>query len=305
MMAFTIRRLLLAIPVLFIVMSLTFVLMRTTRGSPFTDVKAVPPEILAEMNRDYHLDGSLWQQYWSYMGDLATGDLRISTKYKNRSVNEILAQAVPVSLTLGSVAFCLAMGLGVLLGSFAAIHHNGWQDRAAMFAALGGISIPSFVLAPALIVIFAIHWRILPVAGWGSFDQLILPAICLSLPYAASIARLTRSSFLDVLQQDFVRTARAKGVAEQTVIYRHALKVAILPVVSYSGPLAANILTGSIVVESIFRIPGLGPFFVNSILNNDLFMVGGTVLVFSLFLIFFNLVVDILYFVLDRRIRLA
>jgi ABC-type dipeptide/oligopeptide/nickel transport system permease component len=303
--AFVIRRLLLAIPVLLVVISLTFLLMRLAPGNPFSADRAIPPEVLRQLESKYKLNGTLWEQYSSYLGDLLKGDMRLSTKYRNRSVNEILRQTLPISVTLGGVAFVVALVAGVLLGTYAAVHHNTAKDRAAMMAALLGICSPSFVLAPTLTLILCIMLPIFPVAGWGNISQLILPALCLGLPYAAAIARLTRSSMLDALRQDFVRTARAKGLSEQAVVYRHALKVGVLPVVSYAGPLAAAILTGSIVIEQIFKIPGLGPFFVNSILNRDLFMVGGTVLVYSLFLILFNLVVDILYFVLDRRIRLA
>jgi oligopeptide transport system permease protein len=305
MTAFIVRRLLLAIPVLFVVISLTFLLMRLAPGNPFSSDRAIPEAVLRALQAKYHLDGTLAQQYGDYLRDLAHGDLGLSTKYRNRTVNEILGQTLPVSIILGSTAFMIALGIGIPLGTVAAVHHNQFQDRLAMLTALAGISIPNFVLAPLLILLLCIRLNMLPVAGWGSWDQVVLPAFCLGVPFAAAIARLMRSSMLDVLGLDFIRTARAKGLSERKVIYRHAMKVAILPVVSYGGPLAASILTGSIVIEQIFKIPGLGPFFVNSVLNRDLFMVGGTVLVYSFFLILFNLVVDILYFLLDRRIRLA
>lgn len=305
MIAFVLRRLVLAVPVLFIVLSLTFLLMRLAPGNPFATEKKFPDSIQKALEEKYNLDGSLWTQYANYIGRVSTGDLGISTQYRERSVAEIIGQALPVSVTLGSIAFVLAMGIGITLGSYAAVHHNTARDRAAMLTALFGISIPNFVLGPVLVLIFGLWWRVLPVAGWGTFAQLVLPAIVLSVPYAASIARLMRSSMLEVLGQDYVRTARAKGLAEVIIVYKHALKVAILPVVSYAGPLAAAILTGGIVVEKIFVIPGLGPFFVNSILNRDIFMVGGTVLVYAGFLIVFNIVVDILYFLLDRRVKIA
>lgn len=229
----------------------------------------------------------------------------LSTRYRNRTVNEVLKQTLPVSLTLGAAAFVVALGIGVGLGSFAAVFHNRAADRLAMFAALLGISLPVFVLAPLFILLFGVAWKWVPVAGWGGFRELILPAVCLALPFAAAIARLMRASLLDVLGQDFIRTARAKGMTEERVVLVHALKVAILPVVSYAGPLAANLLTGSLVIEQLFAIPGIGPFFVNSVLNRDLFMVGGIVLLYSVLLIGFNIVVDILYAWLDRRIRLT
>jgi oligopeptide transport system permease protein len=207
-------------------------------------------------------------------------------------------------MTLGSLAYFLALLFGITCGGWAAIRHNRAGDRFLMLLALLGISIPSFVLAPVMVMIFAIKLNLLPVAGWGSPDQIILPAICLSIPFAATIARLTRGSLLEVLKLDFVRTARAKGLSEDAVLFRHALKVAILPVIGYSGPAAAGILTGSIVIEKLFGIPGIGPFFVNSALNFDPFMTSGVVLVFSSFLIAFNLLADILYFIVDRRVKL-
>ena len=204
------------------------------------------------------------------------------------------------------MAYFLALLFGIPCGAWAAVRHKPVQAIARiMLVALLGISIPTFVSAPLLVLWLALSsWNILPAYGWGSPDQIILPAICLSLPFAATIARLTRGSLLDVLKLDFVRTARAKGLPENDVLFRHALKVAILPIIGYSGPAAAGILTGSIVIETLFGIPGIGPFFVNSALNFDPFMTSGVVLVFSAFLIFFNLVADILYFVVDRRVKL-
>jgi oligopeptide transport system permease protein len=305
MVVFLVRRLFLAVLVLFVVVTLTFFLTRLAPGNPFTDEKAIPESILKVLQEKYGLSGSLWHQYTSYLGDVVVGDLRISTKYRNRSVTEILAQTLPVSLTIGGLAFVVSVMVGISLGTVAATQHNRPLDRLSMLVALGGISIPAFVMAPLLVLVFAIHLRWLPVAGWGTWDQILLPAFCLSLPFAASIARLTRGSVLEVLRQDFVRTARAKGLSEFRILSTHVLKVALLPVLSYCGPLAANILTGSMVIEQVFRLPGLGPFFINSVLNKDLYVVAGTVIVFSVFLVVFNLIVDVLYTVLDRRIKLA
>lgn len=304
MSAIILRRLLQAIPVLFIVVSLTFLLVRSAPGSPFSTEKKIPAEIMAELEKQYDLNGSMLHQYLQYMGKVTHGDLGISTQYRNRTVNEIIAQALPVSMVLGSVAYLLALFFGIMLGGLAAIRYNQRGDRLIMLWALLSISVPSFVLAPMMVMFFAIDWNLLPVAGWGSPDQIILPAICLSIPFAASIARLTRGSLLEVLKLDFVRTARAKGLSENAVLFHHALKVAILPIIGYSGPAAAGILTGSIVIETLFGIPGIGPFFVNSALNRDPFMTSGVVLVFSSFLILFNLLADILYFVVDRRVKL-
>ncbi len=298
------RRLLLAIPTLFIVVSLTFLLMRLAPGNPFSNERKIPPEILAELEKQYNLNGSVSSQYFRYMGKVVRGDLSISTQYRNRTVNDILAQALPVSMLLGGLAFLLALFAGIPLGAFAAVRHNRAADRVAMLVALLGLSVPSFVLAPLLVMLFAVKWHWLPVAGWGSPDQIILPAICLAIPFAAAIARLTRGSLLDVLKLDFIRTARAKGLPEDAVLYRHALKSAILPLISYCGPALAGILTGSLVIETLFDIPGIGRFFVNSVLNRDPMMSAGVVLVFSAFLLFMNLVSDVLICLLDRRVKI-
>lgn len=299
-----IRRLLASIPVLFIIVSLTFVLMHNAPGSPFTTERHIPAPIMAELEMKYHLHGSFGRQYGQYLSDLLHGDLGLSTQYRNRTVNEILAQSLPVSMVLGTLAYSFALLAGMTLGGLAAVRHGRTGDRWVVLLALLGISIPNFVLALLFIRIFAIDLGFLPVAGWGSLDQLVLPAFCLSVPFVAGIARLTRGGLLEVLQLDFIRTARAKGLSESSVLFRHALKVAILPVIGYSGPAIAGVLTGSIVVETIFGIPGIGPFFVNSVLNRDPFMTCGVVLVFGLFLILCNLIADILYFVVDRRVNL-
>jgi len=304
MTAIILRRLLQAIPVLFIVVTLTFLLVRSAPGNPFSTEKHIPPEIMEQLEKQYDLHGSIWHQYLQYLGKVLHGDLSISTQYRNRTVNEIIAQTLPVSMVLGSSAYFLALVFGLTFGAWAAIRHNQWGDRTIMLAALLGLSIPSFVLAPTAVMLIALDWHLLPAYGWGSPDQIILPAICLSIPFAATIARLTRGSLLEVLKLDFIRTARAKGLSEDAVLFRHALKVAILPVIGYSGPAAAGILTGSIVIETLFGIPGIGQFFVNSALNFDPFMTSGIVIVFSVFLILFNLLADILYFVVDRRVNL-
>ena len=304
MTAIIIRRLLQAIPVLFIVVSLTFLLVRAAPGNPFSNGKSIRPEIMAQLNKQHDLDGTIWDQYLRYMGKAVRGNLNISTQYLNRSVNEIIVQSLPVSMVLGSVAYFLALLFGITFGAWAAIRHGLPGDRFIMLFALLGISIPSFVLAPLAIIFLALKLNLLPAYGWGSPDQIILPALCLSIPFAATIARLTRGSLLEVLKLDFIRTARAKGLSEDAVLFRHALKVAILPIIGYSGPAAAGILTGSIVIETLFGIPGIGQFFVNSASNRDPFMTSGVVLVFSSFLILFNLLADILYFVVDRRVKL-
>jgi oligopeptide transport system permease protein len=273
-------------------------------GGPFDRERKLPEHIEKQLLAKYKLDGPLPEQYINYLGDLLRGDLRLSTKYRSRSVNEILADSLPVSGLLGGIAFCVATIGGGLLGSLAAAKQHTWIDRNAMLAALLAISLPPFVIGPLLVLVFAIYIPLFPVGGWGTLQSLVLPSITLAAPYTAYIARLTRASMLEVLTQDYIRTARAKGLSESAVIYKHALRVAILPVVSFLGPLAANLLTGSIVVESIFSIPGAGGFFVNSVLNRDGFLLAGVVIVYCTLLVLFNLVVDVLYGFLDRRITL-
>ena len=304
MITFLVRRLIALVAVLFCVVTITFFLIRLSPGGPFDAERKIPPAIEKQLLAKYKLDGPLWQQYAGYLGDLVRGDLRDSTKYRNRSVAEILAQTLPVTMTLGAFAFALAVAGGTFLGVVAAAGYGTWKDTLAMLLALTAISLPAFITGPVLILIFSfgLHW--LPVGGWSSPSAVILPASTLAAPYVAYIARLLRGSMMETLGQDFIRTARAKGLAERFVLYRHALRVAILPVVSFLGPLAAHLLTGSIVVETIFYIPGAGGFFVNSILNRDGFLLGGVVIVYCTMLVFFNLAVDVIYTLLDRRIRL-
>ena len=289
--------------VLLCVISITFFLIRLSPGGPFDSERKLPAAIEKQLLAKYKLDGPIFSQYAHYLGDLIHGDLRLSTKYRNRSVNEILAQTLPVTLTLGTIALLIATLAGLWLGSFAAAHPASAKEGAALALTLLMISLPSFVLGPLLILLFSLKLGWFPVGGWGLPAQIILPAITLSIPYAAVIARLLHDSLRETLSEDFIRTARSKGLAENSVVYRHALRVAILPVISYLGPLAANLLTGSIVVETIFHIPGAGGFFVNSILNRDGFLLGGVVIAYCLLLMIFNLMVDLSYRVLDPRIK--
>ncbi len=304
MLAFVLRRLATMVLVLFCVVSVTFFLIRLAPGGPFDRERALPPAIEAALLAKYKLDGTLWQQYTGYISDLARGDLRLSTKYRNRSVNELLAQTLPTTALLGLVAFGIATIGGVTLGGWAAARRGKPDETAAMFLAILAISIPTFVSGPLLILIFSLKLGWFPVGGLSSPLSLVLPAITLSGPYVAYIARLTRTSMLEVLDLDFVRTARAKGLAEWKVVSKHAAKVALLPVLSFLGPLAAHLLTGSIVVETIFNIPGAGGFFVHSIQNRDGFLLGGVVIVYCTVLVLLNLVVDIAYTWMDRRIKL-
>ncbi|TDU81832.1 oligopeptide transport system permease protein [Prosthecobacter fusiformis] len=304
MAAFLFRRLLSSIVVLFFAVSLTFLLTRTLPGGPFDKEKASSAQVQEALLEKYKLNGSLWEQYTAYLRDLVRLDLRVSFKYRDWSVAEILGQKMPTSLKLGGVAFLIASVLGVFIGSLAAMKRDTTVDWAAMFGAILAISIPSFITGPFLIAVFALWLGWLPVGGWGTIGHLILPACCLAAPYVAYVARLMRNSLLDVLKSDFLRTAKAKGLTSSQALVRHAMKVAILPVVTYLGPLAAHLLTGSMIVESVFNISGAGSIFVNAIQNRDAFLLCGAVVIYCTLLIVFNLIVDLLYSVLDKRIQL-
>jgi oligopeptide transport system permease protein len=304
MLSFLLRRAFSSVIVIFCVISITFVLARITKGGPFDKEKEPPPHIKEALLTRYKLNGTVWDQYTAYVGSLVRFDLGLSTRYRDWRVSELLRQKMPNSFALGSLAFVIASCAGVFLGSLAAMKKDTWIDRSAMFGALLSISIPSFISGPFLIAVVALGLGWLPVGGWGTFQQMILPAICLAAPYIAYVARLMRNSLLDVLKSDFLRTARAKGLTETQAVARHAVKVAILPVVTFLGPLAAHLLTGSMIVESVFNISGAGMIFVNSIQNRDVFLLGGAVIVYCALLVLFNLFVDVLYTLLDKRIKL-
>jgi oligopeptide transport system permease protein len=304
MLPFLLRRVFSSVIVIFCVISITFVLARITPGGPFDTDKVVSDQVMKAKLARYHLDGSTWTQYTAYVSAIAQFDLGVSTKYRDWRVSELLRQKLPNSFVLGALAFVIASCAGVLLGSLAAIKKDTWIDRSAMFGALLSISIPSFISGPFMIAIFALWLGWLPVGGWGTVSQMILPALCLAAPYVAYVARLMRNSLLDVLKSDFLRTARAKGLTEAEAVARHAVKVAILPVITFLGPLAAHLLTGSMIVESVFNISGAGMIFVNSIQNRDVFVLCGAVIVYCALLVLFNLLVDVIYTLLDKRIKL-
>ena len=315
MFTFIVRRIFSLFVVLLVAVSASFCLLRLAPGNPFTQgEKAMSAEQLAAEERKYDLDGSIASQLVRYLGlarnnegkfsGLFQADFQSCLKYKDREVRELIDQTIPVSATLGAVALLIATVVGISLGSLAALKKDSLADAGAMFFALFAVSLPTFVVGPTLILVFALWLRWLPVGGWNGLSSLVLPTLTLAGPYIAYISRLTRTSMLEVLGQDFVRTARAKGLAEKRVIYRHALKVGILPVVSFVGPLAANLVTGSLVVESIFNLPGMGGFFVNSVLNRDVFLCCGTVVIYCTLLVLLNLAVDIAYKWLDPRIKL-
>ena len=305
MLRYTLRRFLGAWPTLLVLMTLAFFMMRAAPGGPFDTEKTLPPEIQANLDKKYHLDEPLIQQYGRYLLDLAQGDFGPSFQYKDYSVNELIAQGFPVSLRLGGTAIILAFLIGGLLGTIAALRQNTATDYTVMAAAMTGISIPNFVLAPLLILLFAVHLQWLPAGGWndGAFLNTVLPIIALTLPYVAYISRLMRSSMIEVLRSNPIRTARAKGLPEHTIILRHALKPALLPVISFLGPATAGIITGSVVIEQIFGIPGIGRYFVQGALNRDYTLVMGVVVFYGVLIIAFNFIVDVVYAMLDPKIR--
>jgi oligopeptide transport system permease protein len=297
------RRLLELIPTVLVIVLASFALVRLAPGSPFSSEKEIPPEVRRQLDAKYGFDRPLPVQFFRYLGNLARGDLGLSTKYPQRTVNEIIAAGFPVTLTLAAVALVWSLLVGITAGIIGAVRQNTIWDHAAMAAALVGISIPSFVLGPLLVLVVSLHWHLLPPAGWGNWRHVILPGLTLGTIYAASIARLTRGGMLEVVRSDFIRTARAKGLSERLVIWRHMLKGGLLPVVSYLGPAIASMLTGSVVVEKIFNVPGIGPYFVDAAFNRDYFLVMGIVLLYAFFLLVMNLIVDIAYGLLDPRIE--
>src|SRR2546427_11253877 len=263
-----VRRLIFLIPTLLVISFLAFVLVRVAPGSPFDkEHKPASPEIERALKAKYHLDEPIWKQYLRYLGDLVRGDFGPSMKYRNHSVNDIIRQGLPVSMTLGLLAFCFAQGIGIPLGFYSAIRRGRWGDYIGSFLAILFVCVPGFVVAPLLIMGFAIHWKLLPAALWESPQHAILPPIALGLYFSGKIARLMREGMLGTMHEGFITTARAKGLSETAVFVKHASRLAILPVVSYSGPLLADLLTGSFVVEYIFQIPGLGVFVINSMQN--------------------------------------
>jgi len=302
-LSYVLRRVLGFLPVLLVIVSASFFLMRLAPGGPFDQERALPEPVRANVEARYHLDEPIWRQYLRYLGHVLQGDLGPSFRYPDRSVSELLGLGLPVSLALGASALLVAVAIGGAAGLLAAVRRNSLLDHLAMFLALGGISVPNFVLGPILMLVFALGLGWLPVAGWGTWRHMILPSVTLGAFYAAYVARLTRAGMLEVVGQEFIRTARSRGLREASIVLRHALPNAILPVVTYLGPASAAILTGSVVVETIFAVPGVGRYFVGSALNRDYTLVLGTVVLYSGILVLFNLIVDVLCAYLDPRIQ--
>jgi oligopeptide transport system permease protein len=305
LLRYALLRLLGAIPTLLLVIVLAFLMVHAAPGGPFDAERALPAEVEANIEKYYHLDEPLPQQLLRYITGLVRGDLGPTYRYRDLTVNDLIGGAFPLSIKLGAMAMLLAMIVGVGAGTFAALRQNSMLDRALMTLAMTGISIPVFVIAPVLVLVLAVHLHWLP-AGWSGATgggRFILPVVSLALPQIAYIARLTRASMIEVLASDFIRTARAQGLGTRTIVRVHALKPAMLPVLSYMGPAIAAILTGSVVVEEIFGIPGLGQHFVRGALNRDYTLVLGIVVFYATLVILFNLIVDLLYGVIDPRIR--
>lgn len=303
-MRFVARRLLALIPTLWAIVTITFFIIRLAPGGPFMSEREIPTEARQVLEAKYGLNEPLLTQYGRYLGNVVRLDLGPSYKFPSRSVRDIVLEALPISLELGAWAMLLALVVGVPIGTLAALRQNTAWDYGSMSIAMLGVSIPNFVLGPLLVFVFALSLRWLPPASWGTPEQKILPVITLAAIYVAYIARLTRGGMLEVTRADFIRTARAKGLPEHTIVWRHALRGGLLPVVSFLGPALARAVTGSIVVEKIFAVPGVGQYFVNGAFNRDYTLVMGVVIFYAGILIVFNLLVDLMYAVLDPRVQL-
>lgn len=305
MWAYFFKRLLQGVPVLLVVATVTFLLMHAVPGGPFDRDKKLPPEIMANIEAKYHLDKPVWQQYLLYLGQVVRGDLGPSYKYIGRDVSDIIRDTFPVSLTLGLCAVLVTLVLGIPAGMLSAARQNSVWDRTCIFIATLGISLPSFVLGALLILIFSHQLHLLPPALWEGPRHIILPALALGAGFAGYIARLTRSTILEVMATDYIRTARAKGLSETTVLIKHALRNSLSPIVSVMGPLTAGLITGSFVIEFIFSIPGMGNYFITAVTNRDYPLIMGVTLVYAVLIVLANIFVDLIYMKLDPRVALS
>ncbi len=303
MIKFLARRFISVLLVLWVIATVTFVFMHLIPGGPFTREKKLPAAIMKNIEARYHLDDPLPKQYADYFNDLFHGDLGPSYAYEGRTVNQIIAEGFPVSATLGLIAVGIALLLGIPAGIISALYRSKWQDNLAMLSATIFVSVPNFILASLLMLVFALKLRWFPAAMWGEPSQAVLPALALTGFPTAFISRLTRSSMVEVMEQDYIRTARAKGLSRTAVVVKHALKNSLIPVVTYLGPLLAAIMTGSFVVENIFAIPGLGRYYVTSIYNRDYTVILGVTIFYSALLVLLNFLVDLTYAWIDPRIR--
>jgi oligopeptide transport system permease protein len=306
MTRYVIRRLLGLIPTLFIIITISFFIIRIAPGGPFAAEKELPQQVLENIEKKYHMDEPLLRQYGRYLLDVVRGDLGPSFRYQDHDVNFYIFNALPNSMILGLTSLGIAIVLGISVGMISAVKQNTWADYASMSVAVIGISVPLFVIGPVLMYFLALQWQLLPTSGWitgrNGWVTIIMPAVTLAFPYFAYIARLSRASIIEVLRSDYIRTAKAKGLRENVIMFKHVLKGALLPVVSYLGPAFAGIVVGSVVVETIFRVPGLGRFFVQSAFNRDYTLIMGTVIVYSVILVAMNFMVDVIYSLLDPRV---
>ncbi|MCG9597969.1 oligopeptide ABC transporter permease OppB [Vibrio sp. Isolate25] len=305
MLKFIAKRIFEAIPTMLVLITVSFFLMRFAPGNPFSSERPLPPEVMANIEAKYGLDKPVFEQYTTYLTNVIRGDFGPSFKYLDYSVNELISVALPVSAKVGFIAFIFTVIMGVSIGTIAALKQNTWVDYTIMSTAMLGVVMPSFVLAPALIYLFSLHWNLFPAGGWqdGSLKYLVLPVIGMSLLYVATFARITRGSMIETLNSNFIRTARAKGLSYRYIIIKHALKPALLPVVSYMGPAFVGIITGSVVIETIFGLPGIGKLFVNAAFNRDYSLVMGVTILIGFLFILFNAIVDILLAMIDPKIR--
>ena len=304
MLKFLLSRIAQAVPVLLVVVTATFFIVHAAPGGPFSADKAVPPEVIEALEAQSKLDQPGWRQYISYLGDILSGDFGPSFKYPGRSVNELIMAGIPITAELAFYAMLVALGIGILSGVGAAMRPNTLQDYAPMTLAMIGICMPSFLLGPLLVLVFGIELEMVPVSGWGDIPgDKILPSITLGTGYAAYIARLSRGGMLEILSQDFIRTARAKGLSESTVIIKHALKGGLIPVIAFLGPAFAGLLAGSFVVETIFQIPGIGRFYVQAAFNRDYTLILGMTIFLSTLIIIFNLISDLISIWLNPKLR--
>lgn len=303
MQRYLIRRILWLFPVLIFISLVTFALMHSVPGGPWDKDKKLPASVVENLNRKYGLDKPAWEQYVSFLTNAAQGDLGVSFSYQDRKVTDVIREGIPVTATLALAALIVAVFVGIPLGMAAALKQNTWVDYASLFFATAGASVPNFVLGIVMIIVFSVGLHLLPTGGWGTPDKMLMPALALGLYPAALLARITRASMIEALGQDYVRTAQAKGLADQVILSRHVFKNGLIPVVTVLGPAAANLIAGSFIIESVFAVPGIGRFFIQGIFARDYGLMMGMTLFYAVVIAIANLLVDLLYAFIDPRIR--
>ncbi len=303
MQRYLIRRVLWIIPVLVFISLITFVLMHSVPGGPWDRDKKLAPQVVENLNRKYGLDKPLWQQYTTFLTNAAQGDLGVSFIYQDRKVTDVIREGFPVTATLATAAILIALVIGIPLGVLAALRQNSWVDYLCLFFATIGASVPNFVMGIVLIIVLSVGLHLLPTGGWGTWQKVVMPALALGFYPAALLARMTRASMIEAIRQDYVRTARAKGLVENIILWRHIFKNALIPVVTVLGPWVAILITGSFIIESIFAVPGIGKFYIQGIFARDYGLLMGTTLFYAVLIAFANLFVDVVYALIDPRIR--